>query len=60
MTKTEPDDWKTWVLVVLIVIGGILLFLIIIAAIFAFYGAILGAIGAAIYLTFKAIVGVLL
>lgn len=60
MTKTETDDWKTWVLVAVIVIGGILLFVAIIVAVFAFYGAIIGVIGAAIYLTFKAIIGALL
>lgn len=60
MTMLDWTGWKMWVALILIVIGAVLLFIVLLVVVFAFYGAIFGTIGAAIYLTFKAIIGVLL
>ena len=50
-------DWAevagVCVLAVLMVVFGLAVFALCLAAVFAFYGAIFGSIGAGIYLTFK-------
>lgn len=51
------SNLKDLAIVVSVCVLGVALFVLFIVAVFMFYGAIFGAIGAGIYLTFKTIVG---
>ena len=51
------DELKEIAVVVVLGVGALLGFIVALAAVLAFYGAILGGLGAAIYVSFKWLVG---